>query len=322
MTKGITYVETLVSIFILTLILGAILSFVVFLYRTNDIAWQQSVAIEEARRGVDLMGKEIRSAQPGDNGAYPIEIADDKQFVFYSDVDNDNKVERVRYFLGSVNPGYSDKNCYTLSKGGSCQVSFSNFFTGTLKSAQLRFSTEGDYGTASRYVNLSLNGTSLGNLCQTGCTKCAGTWQGTSVYDVLTSAQTNNLNVVADATSNVDKVCDWEVENHAMKGRFELSWTEEIIGQGHELRRGIVEPVGEPAQYPIANEIVSIVTSYIVSDPPIFEYYDISGNKIIQNPARLIDTRLISTSLVINVNPEKTPNNFELRSSVKLRNLR
>lgn len=322
MKKGITYIETIVTIAILSLILAAIFGFIVRLYQVNDFAWQQSMAIEEARRGIDAMVKEIRSAEPSEIGAYPIEKADDKQFIFYSDVDGDGVAERVRYYLGSVNSGSSEKNCYTTSKGGSCSVNYTNFFTGTLKEAKLEFSTEGDYGTTLKYVDLAFDGADVGAVCGTGCTKCAGTWQGTTNYNVFSNAEDNNFTILVDASSKVDKVCSWVVANHAMRANFKLSWTEEIVGQGHELRRGVTEPTGNPAQYLEENETSTLITSYIVSDPPIFEYYDENGVKIVDNPARLIDTRLVKTSLVINVDPNRPPQDFKLESSVNLRNLR
>lgn len=321
MKKGISYIETVIAIALSTMILTAVFSFVVHLYRVNSFAWQQSLAIEEARRGIDAMVKEIRSAQTSESGAYPIERADDKQLIFYSDVDNDGLVERVRYYLGSVVSGISEKTCYTNSKSGSCSVNFSNFYSGTLKSAQLRFSTEGDYGTASKYVNLYFDGGSHNTVCGSGCTKCAGTWQGTKVYDVAPYVSDNNLTLLADSSSNVDKVCNWLIANHAMMANFQFSWIEEIVGAGHELRRAITKPTGSPAQYLKENEVSKLITSYIVSDPPIFEYYDVNGEEIVDNPARLIDTRLVKTSLVINIDPTRPPQDFLLESLVNLRNL-
>ena len=116
--KGFTLIETLIAIFVFTLAMGAVAGFIVLFYRTHSYAFQESTAIDEARRGIETMVKEIRAAKTGDNGAYPIEIADDKQFIFYSDIDNDGKIERVRYFLStasSTNSGSQTKECTTAS---------------------------------------------------------------------------------------------------------------------------------------------------------------------------------------------------------------
>jgi type II secretory pathway pseudopilin PulG len=103
--KGISLVETLVTIGIFGVIIVIVSGIVLSLYKTQNYSWQQSLAIDEARRGVRIMVKEIREARYGDNGAFLLEKAGDKEFVFYSDIDEDGDTEKVRYFLGIVNSG-------------------------------------------------------------------------------------------------------------------------------------------------------------------------------------------------------------------------
>ena len=107
-----------------------------------------------------------------------------------------------------------------------------------------------------------------------------------------------------------------------MKARFELSWTEEVTGVGTELKKGVIEPTGDPVQYPSSQEKISIITSYVRNAPPIFKYFDSNGAEITSVPARLADTKLMKIYLVINVNPNRPPNDFELESFVQLRNLK
>jgi len=101
--KSFTLIETLVVIFIFSLALGAIFGLVGALYATHNYTYQQSTAIDEARRGVETMVKEIREARPGDDGSYILKTAEDFQIVFYSDINNDNKTEMTRYFIESNN---------------------------------------------------------------------------------------------------------------------------------------------------------------------------------------------------------------------------
>ena len=101
--KGLTLVETLIAITIFTLAMGAVTGFIVMAYRVHDYIWQQAIAIGEARQGIETMVKEIRNASPGDDGSYIIERAEDFEFVFYSDIDKDKDVERVRYFVEATN---------------------------------------------------------------------------------------------------------------------------------------------------------------------------------------------------------------------------
>jgi hypothetical protein len=109
--KGFTLVETLITIAFFILVMGAVTSFIAMAYRVYDYTWQQSIAVDEARRGVEVMIKEIREARPGDDGSFIIEKAEDFQFVFYSNIDRDEATERVRYFIkgtdfkkGVINP--------------------------------------------------------------------------------------------------------------------------------------------------------------------------------------------------------------------------
>ena len=324
--KSFTLIETIVTIFIFTLAMGAMTGFIVMAYRTQSYTWQQSIAIDEARRGIETMVKEIREAREGDDGSYPIELAGDKEFVFYSDIDEDGKVERVRYFLGTVNSGSQIKECQTSTQGDSCSVSFSNFLKGILKSAQVKVSVDGDFGQTKEYVEIFADGQKLTDLCKTGCSDCLGTWQGTQTFDVTNFASDNSISFIADASSDVGPPCPSPL-SYAMKARFEFSFTEDISAFAHEFKKGIIKPVGSPPTYPLDQEKISILTSYVRNVPPIFEYYYFDENakilkKIEDYPARLKDTKIMKVYLVVNVNPNRPPTEYELVSFVQLRNLK
>ncbi len=190
MKKGFTLIETVITIFIFTLGLGGVAALVVNLYKSYNYAFQQSLAISEARRGLEAMVKEIREAKPGDNGAYIIEKADDYEFIFYGDIDRDLATERVRYFI-----------------------------------------------------------------------------------------------------------------------------------EGTTFKKGVIEPQGTPKRYPLSSEKISVLTSYVRNMPPIFRYFDGSGNEL-PAPSRLKDTKLMKVYLVVNINPNQPPNDFTLESSTQLRNLK
>ena len=100
--KGFSLIEVIFVISIFTLALIAITAFVLNTYRIYKYNFEQASAINEARRGIELMIKEIREAQYGNDGSYPLKEAGDFQFIFYSDIDKDEEVERVRYFLSGT----------------------------------------------------------------------------------------------------------------------------------------------------------------------------------------------------------------------------
>ncbi|MFA6254731.1 MAG: prepilin-type N-terminal cleavage/methylation domain-containing protein [Patescibacteria group bacterium] len=102
-SHGFTLIEAMVTIGIFLVSLSAVTLFVTQGFKVNRFAIQQSDAINYARKGIDIMIKEIREASPAENGSYPIVTAQNQTLTFYSDIDQDELVERVRYFLDGVN---------------------------------------------------------------------------------------------------------------------------------------------------------------------------------------------------------------------------
>lgn len=320
---GFTLIEALVTIFVFTLISGAVFGFILRFYKNYAYVFHQSMAINEARRGIETMMKEIREARQGDDGSFAIELADDKEFIFYSDIDEDEGTERVRYFLGGAHTGQLSEECSTFIKGGYCSVSFSNFLSGALESAEIKVSVEGDFGWSKKeYADVFLEGRLLGKICYEGCTDCAGLWQGEQTFDVSQEAADNLLEFTIDATSQVDPACDWQEPNHSMKARFELSFAETIPGQEGQLKKSIINPTEPPIRYPVEQEEIVFLSSYVRNLPPVFEYFDETGAKILDYPARLKDTKLMKVFLVVDVDETRDPPPFELESWVTLRNLK
>ena len=98
---------------------------------------------------------------------------------------------------------------------------------------------------------------------------------------------------------------------------------------GSDFKKGVVEPSGDPPQYVLADETVSVLSSS-VRDPgldPIFTYYNGDWpTDTVNNPlptlTRLTETKLMHVYLKININPNRPPDDFELESDVQIRNLK
>jgi len=316
--RAFTLIETLVTIFVFLLIMGAVSGFVVMLYRTHGYTLQQSLAIEEARKGIETMVREIREAKSGDDGSYSIVKAEDKEFIFYSDIDKDGDIERVRYFLGTAGSGGQIKECQTSLQGGSCSADFSGFLQGVLTQAIVKVSLDGDFGWDNQeYADIYADGHYLGRVCQTSCSDCPSSWQGSETFTVTNYALDDDISFLADANNKVDPLCF-----HSMKAKFEFSFTEELSGQDSQLKKGVINPTGQPPSYPSDQEEVWTLTSYVRNTPPIFKYFDQQGNEITELPTRLVDTKLMEVYLIVNINPNRSPQDFELRSAVQLRNLK
>jgi hypothetical protein len=98
--KGFALIETIVAVFIFTLIIVAIGAFQKDIFSLNGMLTGSIGSQDEARRALKTITVEIRSASMPNNGSYPIETpATASSFIFYCDTDNDSLKERIRYFL-------------------------------------------------------------------------------------------------------------------------------------------------------------------------------------------------------------------------------
>ena len=92
-------VETVVWVAITSMMLLAINNSVLYFYRTNTYAVEQSAAVTSAQRGVESMIKTMREAAYSSNGAWPVISMATSSFLFYADVDSDPFIEQIRYTL-------------------------------------------------------------------------------------------------------------------------------------------------------------------------------------------------------------------------------
>lgn len=200
-SAGLTLIETIVLIAVFTLAMSFISAMIAAAYRSYGYIFQQASAINEARQGIEAMVREIRQARAGDDGSYPLVQAGDYQLIFFSDIDRDNLVEKVRYFLS-----------------------------------------------------------------------------------------------------------------------------------GTDLKKGAIKPSGDPPQYLSGDEIIttlsrSVRNALVAPNVPIFIYYNGGWpGDTINNPlptlTRLTDTKLMHVDLIINIDPNRPPDNYELQSDAQIRNLK
>lgn len=97
--SGFSIIEVIAVIFILSLIGVAVVVFQNDVFSINTIISNSLAAQDEARRTLKMMTNEIRPLSSSSIGAYPIVEAGPTSFIFYTDIDNDQLKERVRYFL-------------------------------------------------------------------------------------------------------------------------------------------------------------------------------------------------------------------------------
>jgi len=117
--KGLTLIEAVVIIAITLMITQALITTIIYFYRTNANVVAQSYAVNYARRGMDFLVRDIREAGYGDEGSFPIVSIAPTEFTFYSDIDRDDYSERIHYYLagGTLYKGVTNPTGTPLSYG-------------------------------------------------------------------------------------------------------------------------------------------------------------------------------------------------------------
>ena len=105
--KGFTAVEMLMVVAIVGIISVAVARFQGNIFSFGRSSQSGLEAADQARRILNPMVDQMRTAIPGATGAYNIESATATEFIFYSDINHDGLGERIRYFLsgGSIQSG-------------------------------------------------------------------------------------------------------------------------------------------------------------------------------------------------------------------------
>lgn len=97
--RGLTLMEMLVVIALTVTVVGALLFVIQDFYKNNAYVFEAAVSVDTARRGVATAIQDIREASYGDDGSYPIASIATSSITFFSDLDADAGVERVRIFI-------------------------------------------------------------------------------------------------------------------------------------------------------------------------------------------------------------------------------
>jgi prepilin-type N-terminal cleavage/methylation domain-containing protein len=328
MNKAFTLIETLIAVAIFSIITTAVFSSIVYLYKTHEKDMQMIQAVAEARRGIKVMLREIRTIDTGEDGSFSVEKASANEFIFYSDIDKDGQTERVRYFLEVENQGQLEDQCVSFSNGGSCSVNFSDFFNGTLKEAQLEVGIEGDLGWGSyESAELFVDGFKLANLCYNWgeCSDCASEWQDISLFDVFDYASDNEVEILVDSSYGVNNFCDWQQNNHSIIVNAVLNWVALGANEERNFKKGVIQPVA--GTYPSEQEKISIISHYVENASSgeqdyIFKYFDENGIEIGNPVDRINRTQLMEVSLLIDRFPDSPPSYYRLQTSSQLRNLK
>ncbi|MFH1187487.1 MAG: prepilin-type N-terminal cleavage/methylation domain-containing protein [bacterium] len=96
---GFTLIEVVVAFGITIFVAVVFGNYIINSYKTIDFVNGFNQAVESAKNSVSIMNKEIREADGAKNGLYVLGKANEQEIIFYSDADNDNETEKIRYYL-------------------------------------------------------------------------------------------------------------------------------------------------------------------------------------------------------------------------------
>lgn len=98
--------------------------------------------------------------------------------------------------------------------------------------------------------------------------------------------------------------------------------------EGTELKKGVIQPTGFPATYPMEDEVIRIVAENVQNSTlPIFYFYnsdwpeDVANNPL-ATPVDSDNVRMVRVYLRINTKPEDTDNDYVLDSFAQIRTLK
>ncbi len=97
--RGISLLEMIIAISIFSFVIMGISALYLTSRKYQDIIWEQLKTQNEGRKVVQDFVNELRVALPSSIGAYSIASASSTQIVFYTNLDSDTLMERVRYFF-------------------------------------------------------------------------------------------------------------------------------------------------------------------------------------------------------------------------------
>ncbi len=97
--QGFTLIEIMVSITVFTMLgLGVVMLISNAISSTNKVGVLSANA-DQARKISFKMMNELRNAVTSSTGTYALSSADDQAITFYTNIDTDAAVERIRYYI-------------------------------------------------------------------------------------------------------------------------------------------------------------------------------------------------------------------------------
>jgi type II secretory pathway pseudopilin PulG len=98
-----TFIEVMIAVGISSILLLTATRLITGSFTLSRLTFSQTGATETARTQLKRMVTSLRQIRTSDTGAYPLDTITANKIVFYSNVDSDAAIERVRYELIGTN---------------------------------------------------------------------------------------------------------------------------------------------------------------------------------------------------------------------------
>jgi prepilin-type N-terminal cleavage/methylation domain-containing protein len=101
MKRAFTLVEVLTTVAIMTSIMVVVSLFQYNVLNYNRSAGVSLINVTEAQAIMKNIARELRSAEPGENGEYPLAVVATSTLTFFADLNADGRSEKIRYYIAS-----------------------------------------------------------------------------------------------------------------------------------------------------------------------------------------------------------------------------
>ncbi|MBS3903600.1 MAG: hypothetical protein KGZ30_04495 [Anaplasmataceae bacterium] len=98
---GFTFVEIILALGMGVIIVVVVSRFATTISDLEGLVNDKLSVQQDLAQALNPLATEIRSAAPSELGAYPIAAASSTEFTFYSDINQNGVIDRVRYFFGT-----------------------------------------------------------------------------------------------------------------------------------------------------------------------------------------------------------------------------
>ena len=99
--KGFTLIEVMISVLIFTLLGLGVIELVSSMVSTGNKTSVFLASSDQGRKLSYQIMNELRNAVTASTGAYALNLANDQELIFFSNVDGGTDIERVRYYLSN-----------------------------------------------------------------------------------------------------------------------------------------------------------------------------------------------------------------------------